>query len=162
MLRSGGEGGSVAAICELAKLRTEYRMEYPSLVRLLGPRHLNERWPGGDVASPLPVRGEVKRSAAEIFRTQFDRLAVWRAVGGMIPGIAIAVQGVGRRDTFGCDQLLQTGEPVPVIGFAGVGIASGLRAPDFIGQRRGPFRPCEQSPRMQRDRHRKRLRFPRL
>ena len=49
---------------------------------------------------------------------------------------------------------------MPVIGLATVGIARGLGAPDFIGERRRPFVPGEQSARVQRECHRKSLRFP--
>src|SRR3954453_7629203 len=64
--------------------------------------------------------------SAEVFRLQFDRLAMRRTIRGMIPGVAIAVQHVARRNTFCGDQPLQIGEPVPVIGLAGVGIAFSL------------------------------------
>src|SRR3954466_11916518 len=57
---------------------------------------------------------------AEILRLQFDRPAIRRSIRRMVPGVAIAVLDVGRRDTFCGDQLLQVGEPVPVIGLAGV------------------------------------------
>src|ERR1700710_2058033 len=110
MLRSGGERRAIAAVRDAARLRAEYRMEYPSLVRLLGPRHL----------------------AAEIFRPQFNRLTMRRAICRMVPGIAVAVYSVGRRDPFCCDQLFQRREPMPVIGLAGVGIARGLRAFDLV------------------------------
>jgi hypothetical protein len=39
---------------------------------------------------------------------------------------------------------------MPVIGIAAVGIASRLCAPDFIGERRGPFFPGEEAALMQR------------
>jgi hypothetical protein len=40
MFRSGHQGSARAKVCDAAGLRTEYRVEHPSLVRLLGPRHL--------------------------------------------------------------------------------------------------------------------------
>ena len=49
-----------------------------------------------------------------------------RAVGGVVPGVEVALErrGVGRA-LLG-DDPLQRVEPVPVVGFAGVGIAGGL------------------------------------
>ena len=98
----------------------------------------------------------------KILRPQLDRRAMRRAVGGVVPGVAVAVQGIRGRDALGRDQPLQRRQPVPVIGLAGVGIAFGLRALDFLGERGGPFVPGEQAALMQRQRHRKGLRFPGL
>ena len=58
--------------------------------------------------------------------------------------------------------MFQRCQPVPVIGLAGVRIALGLRALDLIGEGCGPLGPGEQSALMQRERHRKGLRFPGL
>src|SRR5450756_2759869 len=85
---------------------------------------------------------------------------MWGAVGGMVPGIAVAVQGRGAGDAFLGDQPFQRRQPVSVIGLAAVGIAACLRALDLIGERCRPFVPGEQAARMQSDRHRKSLRFP--
>src|SRR5512136_2317918 len=74
----------------------------------------------------------------EIFRPQFDGGAVRRAVGGVIPGIAIA----GKRRPIGNalfrDQALEGVEPVPIVGSAKIGIARRLRPLDLGSERRRP------------------------
>src|SRR6266849_4613115 len=85
----------------------------------------------------------VSRCRPKILRLQFDWRTVRRAIGGVIPGIAIAVQGIGCRDALGGDHSLQRRQPMPVIGLAGVGITLCLRAFDFVGKRLGPFVPGE-------------------
>ena len=98
----------------------------------------------------------------EIPRRQLDRRAVGRAVGGVVPGVAIAMQGIRCRDALGGDERFQRGEPVPVIGLAGVGIAFGLRALDLRAQRLRPFLPGEDAGLVQRQRHGEGARLPRL
>ena len=49
-----------------------------------------------------------------------------------------------------------------IVGLARIGIAGRLRALDLLAERLRPFAPREQAARLQRDRHRKRLRFPRF
>src|ERR1700751_5572114 len=83
-----------------------------------------------------------------------------RAVGGMVPGIAVAMLGFEASYALRRDQPLKRGEPMPVIGFAGVGIAARLRAFDFLCKRCGPLVPREDAAFMKAQRHRKRLRFP--
>src|ERR1700712_1772424 len=61
-----------------------------------------------------------RRCLTEIFRLQFDRRTVRRAVGGVVPGVAVAVQGFGAGDALGGDQSFQGRQPVPVIGLPGV------------------------------------------
>src|SRR6185369_17137896 len=75
----------------------------------------------------------------EVLRLELDRLAVWGAVGGAVPGVLIArkVRRVGHA-LFG-DEPFERIEPVVVIGLAGVRVAGGLRAFDLIGERRSPF-----------------------
>ena len=85
-----------------------------------------------------------------------------RAVGGVVPGVAVAMQEIGSRDALGGDEPLQRREPVPVVGLAGVGIAGGLRALDFFGKRCGPFVPGEHAALVQHQRHGEGLRFPGL
>src|SRR5258708_4086939 len=83
-----------------------------------------------------------------------------RAIGGVVPGIAIAVKGFWGSDAFLGNQPFQRREPVPVVGLAGVGIAASLRAPDFVGECSCPFIPGKKPALMQRKRHRKGLRLP--
>src|SRR4051812_12525250 len=52
----------------------------------------------------------------EILRRQLDRRAMRRAVGGVIPGVAVAVQDISRRDALGGNQAFECGQPMPVIG----------------------------------------------
>src|SRR5438876_5706920 len=77
----------------------------------------------------------------KILWLQFDWRTVRGAIGGVVPGIAIAVQGIGCRDAFGGDQSLQRRQPVAVIGLASIGIAVRLRALAFVGKGSGPFVP---------------------
>src|ERR1051325_5095907 len=98
----------------------------------------------------------------EILRLKLDRLAVRRAVGRMIPGVLIARKRCRVGHAPLGDEALQRIEPVLVVCLAGVGIARALRALDLLGERCGPLRPGEQSALMQRERHRERLRLPRL
>src|SRR6266481_9039994 len=67
----------------------------------------------------LPRRGDHARLASKILRPQFDRRTMWRAIGGAVPGIAIAMQGFGRCNAFRGDEFLQCREPMPVVGLAG-------------------------------------------
>ena len=62
-----------------------------------------------------------------------------RAVGGMVPGVAVAVLGFQRRNAFRSDQFFQRREPVSIVGYPRVGIAARLRQLDFISKRRRPF-----------------------
>src|SRR5882757_6427578 len=75
----------------------------------------------------------------EVLSPQFDRRAMRRAVGGVIPGIVIARQRRRVGDTLFRHQSLQGIEPVPVVGRAGVGIARFLCPLDLAGEGRGPF-----------------------
>ena len=73
--------------------------------------------------APVGRFGQAARLEGEILGPQLDRLAVRRAVGGMIPGLVVARLLLGAGDAFLRDQPLQRLQPVPVIGLAGVGIA---------------------------------------
>ena len=75
----------------------------------------------------------------KVLRLQLDRLAVRRAVGGVIPGVLIARERRRVGHALLGDEALERVEPVAVVGLAGVGIARGLRALDLVGERRGPF-----------------------
>ena len=85
-----------------------------------------------------------------------------RAVGGVVPGVAIAREDGRIGDALLGDQAFERGEPVPVIGVAAVGVARRLRALDLRGKRRRPFRPGEEAAAIERQRHREGLRLPRL
>src|ERR1700681_217483 len=107
-------------------------------------------------------RIDASRRRRKILRPQFDRRTMGRAVGGMVPGVAVAMLGFEGCDTLRRDQFLECREPMPVIGLAIVGVSARLRALDFIGKRRRPLVPGEQATLMKRERHRKGLRFPGL
>src|SRR5947209_3712515 len=89
----------------------------------------------GTSRASLRVRGKVgsggsaarRRARAtglrEIVGAQLDRRAVRGAVGSAVPGVAVAREAGGVGDALLGDKALQRGEPVPVIGVAGVGIA---------------------------------------
>src|SRR5947208_1618210 len=100
-----------------------------------------------------PASQALSMALSKILRLQLDWRTMRRAVGGVVPGLAIAVQGVGGCNTLRSDEIFQRCQPMPVVSIAGVGIAERLRALDLTGERRGPFGPGEQAPRMQRQRH---------
>ncbi len=85
-----------------------------------------------------------------------------RAVGGVIPGVAIAVLDFGAGHAFGRDKVFQRCQPMPVVRLAAVGVACRLRSLDFARQCGRPFVPRKQSAGVERERHGKRLRFPRF
>src|SRR5690606_34741124 len=60
------------------------------------------------------------------------------------------------------DETFERCKPVVVVGRPGVWVASRLRALDLLGQSRRPFGPRKEPARVQRERHRKSLCFPRL
>ena len=82
---------------------------------------------------------------AEIGCCEFDRHAVRRAVGGVVPGLAVAMQRLCGGDALGGNQMFQRRQPVAVIGLAGVRIAGGLGALDLIGEGGSPLGPAEQA-----------------
>src|SRR5260370_10824257 len=104
-------------------------------------RVLDTRFRGYDGVLSRDAMPHFSRGRRKILRLQFDRRTMRRAVGGVVPGIAIAMQGIGGRDAFRSDELFQRRKPMPVIGLAGVGIAASLRALDFIVKRRVTFSP---------------------
>src|SRR6187399_1418285 len=53
-----------------------------------------------------------ERSLPKILVPQLDRLAVRRPVRRVVPGIAIAMQRVHRRNALACDEALKRCEPV--------------------------------------------------
>src|ERR1700733_9950078 len=98
----------------------------------------------------------------KVARLELDRRAVRGAFAGVLPGVARARELLRVGDALLGDDALQRGEPVMIIGLAGVGIAGGLRLLDLVTERRRPFRPGEQAALVERQRQRKRFRFPRL
>ena len=80
-------------------------------------------------------------------------VAVRRRVGGAFPGVAVTGQGRRVGDAFLGDEAFERGEPVLVIGVAGIGVAGGLGALDLLGEGRGPFGPGEEPALVQRYRH---------
>src|SRR5262249_37541409 len=98
----------------------------------------------------------------KIFRLELDRRAVRRAVGGMIPGGAIARERRRVGHALAGDEPLERIEPVPVIGLAGVWIAPRLRPLDLFGERPLPIVPAEPAALEHRERQRESLRFTRL
>src|SRR5215472_10868771 len=100
--------------------------------------------------------------STKILRAQFDRRAVRRAVGGAVPGVAIARQHRFAGDALLREDALERGEPMAVVGVAEVGIARRLRALDLFAERGGPFAPREHAALVERDRERERLRLPGL
>ena len=110
-----------------------------------------------------PAVGRKKRSSnREVVRLELDRRAMRRAVGGVVPGVAIARERRRVGHAFLGDDPLERVEPVPIVGLAGIGIAGGLRALDLLAERRRPFGPGEQAALVQRERHGEGLRLPRL
>src|SRR5215471_2171417 len=97
---------------------------------------------------------------SKIPRLEFDRLAVRRAVGGMVPGVAVAMEHLRRRYSLFRHQPFQCRQPVSVIGFARVGVASRLRALDLFTKHRDPLLQGEHAAPMQRHRHSKGVRLP--
>jgi hypothetical protein len=85
-----------------------------------------------------------------------------RAVGRVVPGVAIAREFVARARALVGHEAFERGEPVPVVGVAGVWIAGCLCGGDLRGERLGPLDPGEEAALMQRQRHREGLCFPGL
>ncbi len=75
----------------------------------------------------------------KIVRRQFDRLAMRRAVGGMVPGVAVTMPWSAMPNTLGGDEALQRRKPMRVVGLTRIGIAGGLRALDLLAKRLRPF-----------------------
>src|SRR6185369_15766144 len=96
----------------------------------------------------------------KILRQQLDRLAVRRAIGGVVPGVLVARKRRRVGHALLRDEAFERVEPMMIIGLAGVGIALALSALDLLGERRGPFGPLEQSALVQRQRHGEGLRLP--
>src|SRR5260221_2447308 len=72
-------------------------------------------------------------SPVKIFGAQFYRGAVRGAVGGPVPGIVIMFEACRVGDALLGDQPFERGEPVLVIGVAGIGVARRLRPLDLRG-----------------------------
>src|SRR4029079_10998562 len=81
---------------------------------------------------------------------------------GALPRTPVTLEIARRARPFRRDDRLERGEPVPVVRVAEIAIARSLRGRDLRSQRLRPFFPAEKSAVMERERHRERLRFPRL
>src|SRR4051794_7221255 len=99
-----------------AALAREFRAKWTP-VRAKKMRQEKRPEPGSD-----SVRTD-KTLARKIFRLELDRQTMRRPVGGVIPGIAISMQGFGGGDALCSDQTFQRAEPMAVIGFTRIGIA---------------------------------------
>src|SRR5579863_4298703 len=103
--------------------------------------------------SSIVGRGAAARSITEVARLQHDRRAVRGAGVGPPPRFAVARQRARIGEALGGDEPLESGQPVMIVGLAGIRIAGGLRLLDFRAERRGPLgcgkyaalqqRPCE-------------------
>ena len=100
--------------------------------------------------------------SAEILGLELDRRAVRRAIGGVRPRALITRQRARVGDALLGDDPFERGEPVAVIGLAGIGIARVLGALDFLAQRLRPFLPSENAALIQGQHDREGLRLPRL
>jgi hypothetical protein len=81
---------------------------------------------------------------------------------GTLPGVAGARESVRIGEALRRDDAFERGEPMMVVGFAGIGIAGGLRFLDLAAERGGPFFPGKHAALVERQSERKGLRFPRL
>src|SRR5215831_17379990 len=140
--------------------RTSEKMPgLPKRQRCAGPTSMIRAGMSGSVGRAL-ARRRWRAGLTKILRLEFDRLAVRRAVGGMVPGVAVAMERLPRCHALFRHQSFQSRQPVPVIGFAGVGVASRLRALNLLAKRRGPLLPGEDAAPMQRHRHGEGVRLP--
>ena len=88
--------------------------------------------------------GSVRSGLTEVLRRELDRCSVGCAAGRVVLRLPV----MGERLRVGralCDhEALECGEPVVVVGLAGIGLATTLRRADLIGERRRPLSPAEQ------------------
>jgi hypothetical protein len=111
---------------------------------------------------PFGTDPPVWPSIAEVAGLELDRCAVRRAFARALPGLA--GPGECRRvgQTFVREDAFERGEPVMIIGLAGVRIAGRLRFLDFCAEGSRPFPPGEKAALVERNSECKCLRFPRL
>src|SRR6185312_14608449 len=118
---------------------------------------------GARAYARFPRPGALTRELIrEVFRLEHNRCAVGGALRRAGPGVAIARERLRVCRAFRGNDALERVEPMQVVSLTGVGIAGRLRALDLLRQDVGPFRPSEQTARMQSQRHGEGLRFPRL
>src|SRR6202166_3004837 len=96
----------------------------------------------------------------KVARLELDRRAMRRSFASVLPGVARALKLPCVGDAFFRDNAFQRGEPMVIIGLAGVGIAGGLRLLDLVAERCRPFLPGEQAALVERQRQRERFRLP--
>src|SRR6266516_1223429 len=85
-----------------------------------------------------PGSRDASSLAREVLRLERDRRSVRGALCCASPGIAIAREHLAIRHPFRSDDALKRIEPMPVVGFASIGIAGVLCAVDVLRQQRGP------------------------
>src|SRR5438067_13461710 len=90
-----------------------------------------------------PGSRDASSLAREVLRLERDRRSVRGALCCATPGVAIAREHLAIRDAFRSDDALKRIEPMPVIGFASIGIAGGLGALDLLREHCCPLRPRE-------------------
>src|SRR5215468_1338294 len=88
---------------------------------------LTERWRPPTIPERIAGRracdGSPLARSPKILRLELDRRAVRRALGGVVPGVAIACERRAVSHTLRCHQPLERVEPMPVISLAGVRVA---------------------------------------
>src|SRR5262245_43710606 len=136
---------------------------HPALARPPGVAGGDGSAAGARAYARYPRRGALTRGLIrEVFRLEDDRCAVCSALRRASPGVAITCERLRVCRAFRGDDALERVEPMQVVGLTGVGVAGRLRALDLLRQDVGPFRPSEQTARVQSQRHGERLRFPRF
>ena len=85
-----------------------------------------------------------------------------RARARPLPRAAGARERVWIGEALRGNDTLERGQPVTIIGLAGIGIAGCLCFLDLVAERGGPFLPGKHAAFVERQRQRKGLRFPRL
>src|SRR5215813_1892508 len=85
---------------------------------------LTERWRPPTTRAPIAARracdGSPLARSPKILRLELDRRAVRRALGGVVPGVAIACERRAVGHALRRHQPLERVEPMPVISLAGV------------------------------------------
>src|SRR4030095_13820223 len=83
-----------------------------------------------------------------------------RSLHRAFPGLVMMLKRLRRGRAFCGDHALERREPMVVVGFSCIGIASGLRFLDLLTKHRGPLGPSKETFFVHSQRHRKRMGFP--